>query len=124
MEFELIWLDGWLNWPRGNIVRQDSEAKSLQIQRNLLENTQNHPPQKTKNVQTSENRFFPKNVKSQWDFLTNRELELIYKARQMRNLEVIWYLFLYLFYVSSRPRPISEKLVFKPFCYGWTLILK
>ena len=72
----------------------------------------------------SESMFFPINVKSQWDFLTNRELELIYKARQMRNLGVIWFFSsLYIFYVSSRPRPISEKLVFKPFCYGWTLIL-
>ena len=35
--------------------------------------------------------IFPKNVKTQWDFLTNRELELIYKAKQMRTLEVIWY---------------------------------
>ena len=38
-----------------------------------------------------ESPFSPKSVKSQWDFLTNRELELIYKARQMRNLEVTWY---------------------------------
>ena len=74
-----------------------------------------------------ESPCFPKNVKTQLDFLTNRELELIYKARQMRNLEVLWYKIvfsLYLFYVSSRPRPISEKWVFKPFCYGRTLILK
>jgi hypothetical protein len=35
--------------------------------------------------------FSPINVKSQWDFFTNRELELIYKARQMRNQKVIWY---------------------------------
>ena len=70
---------------------------------------------------------FLKNVKSQWDFLTNRELELIYKARQMRNQKVIWYknvFTLYLFYVSSRPGPISEKLFFKPFLKSgfWLLI--
>ena len=50
MEFELIWLDGWLNWPRGIIFRQDSEPKSLQTHRNLFGNTQNHPP---KNLKTS-----------------------------------------------------------------------
>ena len=49
-----------------------------------------------------ESPFPPQNPKTQWDFLTNRELELIYKARQMQNLEVIWYknvFSLYLFYV-------------------------
>ena len=65
-----------------------------------------------------ETPFSPKNVKAQWDFLTNRALELMYQGRKTRNLELVWYicfLYLYLFYVSSRPRPISEKLVFKPF---------
>ena len=94
MEFELIWLDGWLNWPRGIFFRQDSEPKWLQIQRNILENTQNHTPKKFPKDQKRPDFWkpiSPKNVKSQWDFLTNRELELIYKARQMRNCEVIWY---------------------------------
>ena len=47
MEFELIWLDGWLNWPSGNIFRQDSKPKPLQTHQHLLENTKNHPPKKS-----------------------------------------------------------------------------
>ena len=57
---ELIWLDRTLNWPPNIIFRQGSKPKWLQIQRNLLENTQNHPPkksQKSNNVKFSENRF-------------------------------------------------------------------
>ena len=53
-----------------------------------------------------ESPFFPKNVKSQWDFLTNRALELKYQGRKVRNQKLIWYknvFTLYLFYVSSRP---------------------
>ena len=91
MEFELICLDGWLNWPRGNIFRQDSEPKLLQIQRNLFGNTQNPPPKKSPKDQKRPDFWKPIAPKSQWDFLTNRELELIYKARQMRNQKVIWY---------------------------------
>ena len=49
------------------------------------------------NTVFGENPFFPKHVKSQWDFLTNREFELIYKARKMRNLEVIWYIIIVVF---------------------------
>ena len=53
MEFELIWLDGWLNWPRGIIFRQDSEPKSLRTHRNLFENTKKTTStkvQKRKNI--------------------------------------------------------------------------
>ena len=61
MEFYLIWLDGWLNWPRGIIFRQDSEPKSLQTHRNLFEHTKKHLPKKSKNVIFSENRFLLEN---------------------------------------------------------------
>ena len=40
-----------LNWPPGNIFRQDSEPKWLQIHQNHFENTQNHPPKKLKQNQ-------------------------------------------------------------------------
>ena len=42
-----------LNWHPGNIFRLGSKPKWLQIQRNLLENTQHHPPKK-----------FPKKLKT------------------------------------------------------------
>ena len=61
MEFELIWLDGWLNWPRGIIFRQDSEPKWLQIHQNLFENTRNHHPKTPENVKISENRLLLEN---------------------------------------------------------------
>ena len=61
MEFELIWLDGWLNWPRGIIFRQDSEPKSLQTHRNLFEHTKKHLPKKSNNAKFSENRFLLEN---------------------------------------------------------------
>ena len=38
----------------------------------------------------SENALFPQNVKTQWDFLTNRALELMYQGRKTRNLELVW----------------------------------
>ena len=37
-----------------------------------------------------ESPCFLKNVKSQWDFLTNRALELKYQGRKMRNQKLIW----------------------------------
>ena len=56
----------------------------------------------------SESLFFPINVKSQWDFLTNRELELIYKARQMRNLEVIWYKIVFFLCIFSMCQVVQD----------------
>ena len=41
-----------LNWPPGNIFRQDSEPKWLQIHQNLFENTRYHPPKKLQKDQT------------------------------------------------------------------------
>ena len=90
----------------------------------VSKNTQNQ-----ENVQTSQTRFllespfFPINVKSQWDFLTNRELELIYKARQMRNLEVIWYKHILFFFVSflcvKSSRTHFWKVDFQAFSEKW-----
>ena len=90
MEFELIWLDGWLNWPRGIIFRQDSKPKSLQSHQNLLENTKNHPPEKSPKDQKRPDFWKPIAPKSQWDFLTNRALELKYQGRKMQNQKLIW----------------------------------
>ena len=59
-------------------------------QMNLLENTKNHPPKKFPKDQKRPDFWKPIAPKSQWDFLTNRELELIYKARQVRNQKLIW----------------------------------
>ena len=59
--FELIWLDGWLNWDLNNISRLGSKPKSLQTHRNLFGNAQNHPPKNPKNVIFFENRCFVQN---------------------------------------------------------------
>ena len=87
-----------LNWPPGNIFRQDPEPNLLQIHQNLFGNTQNHLPEKLKKNQKRqifwkpilEKSFFPINVKSQWDLLTNRALELKYQGRKMQNQKLIW----------------------------------
>ena len=59
--FELIWLDRMLNWPLHIIFRLGSKPTCLQTHRNLFENAQNHPPQKTQNVNISQNRCFVQN---------------------------------------------------------------
>ena len=42
------------------------------------------------NIDFLKSTFFPINVKYQWDFLTNRALELMYQGRKRRNLELVW----------------------------------
>ena len=61
MGFELIWLDGWLNWHLNIIFHQDSEPKWLQIHQNLFGNTRNHHPKTPENVKFSENRLLLEN---------------------------------------------------------------
>ena len=71
----------------------------------------------------SEHHFvgFSENPKKTLDFVTNHPFELVYQGRKTRHLEFIWQicvLYVYLFYVASRPGPIYEKLVFKLFATG------
>ena len=92
---KLIYSSQKLNWDPGIILRHGSEPKWLHIHQNLFENTQARPPTQSKNVQTSQNLFFEKsvfpiNAKSQWDFLTNRALELMYQGEKMQNQKLIW----------------------------------
>ena len=82
--------------------------------------------QHQENVQTSQSRFFEKSVSPH-----KRQIPVgfPYQPRARINVSrqkdaksgvsmVEQILYVYLFYVSSRPRPISEKWVFKPFVAG------
>ena len=82
--------------------------------------------QNQENVQTPQNQFFGKSVSPH-----KRQIPVgfPYQPRARINVSrqkdaesgvsmVVFFLYVYLFYVSSRTGPISEKLVFKPFVAG------
>ena len=106
---------GWSQTPPGPF--RTIFEKSLIF----LKNTQNQ-----ENVQTSQNRFFGKSVFPQKREIpvgfpyqprarikVSRQKDAKSKVNMVENISHV-----YLFYVSSRPGPISEKWVFKPCAAG------
>ena len=82
--------------------------------------------QHQENVQASQNRFFGKSVFPQkreipvgFPYQPSARIKVSRQKDAKSKVNMVEHIsYVYLFYVSSRPRPISEKWVFKPFVVG------